>query len=105
MRERALPVGPVARDASGHRNALGLSVLIERTGLLGLIEERDGFHREMGPVIGVRIRLEAPLADRLQLVVAVLPHSAELQGRESFRLTAPRSLGQFPAPCPAHCFR
>ena len=40
-----------------------------------------------------------------QLVVAVLSYSAELHGRDSFNLTAARGLSQFPAPCPADCFR
>ena len=73
--------------------------------MLGLIEEGYRLHREMGPVIVVCVRLEATLAYRLQLVVAVLSHPAELFGGELFRLTALRRLGQFPVPLPADCLR
>ncbi len=105
MCERALPMGPVARDTSGDRNELRLSVLVECACLLRLTEERNGFPREMSPVVAIGVRLEAPLSYRLQLVVTVLSNLAELFGRDSFPLGALRSLGHFAAPCPVDCFR
>ena len=105
MRERTFPVRPIAHDSSCDGNALPVAALTELLRLLGLIEERHGFGREMGPVIGIRVRLEAPFADGRQLVQAVLPHLAELVRRRCLRLISPRGFSQFPAPCPADCFR
>ena len=105
MRESALAVGSVARYPSGDGDPLPVVVVVERTGLLGLIEERGGFHGDMGPVIGVRVRLHAPLPDRLELILAVPPHLAQIFGRECFRFTPPRRVSQLSAPCPADRFK
>ena len=80
-------------------------VVIERTGLLGLLEDRDGCRRKMGTVIGVGVWLDTPLPDQVELILAVPPHLAELFGRERFPLTPPRRLSQLSAPCPADCFK
>jgi hypothetical protein len=66
-----------------------MAVLIERTGLLSLIEERDGLQGNMGPVIGVGVRLDTQLPDSIEFILAVPPHLAQLFGRECFRLTPP----------------